>query len=269
VPRLSLGEAEVVVDIAKGVGDIKNFAATSTDGWLKIEGKIEFRDPFPNTLFPGCMRFKLSDALKQRAPDFGNIEYTLSEKVRQADGSFAIPTKGKLTELRWDVRRKCGGGSTEDDGAGDRPGMARPSLDVDSPTPGGIPVDPSQMPGVSDQPVDEAAAAAARAALENPIPGSEIPQPGASGPAMDNSQGLRDGGAGTAIPQVPPPPEVDPNVHNIVPTPEDPYQQQQQYQQQPPTPPYEQQFENQQPQPEPQAPEAQPETRDPEDRGVD
>jgi type II secretion system protein N len=262
VPRLSLGETEVVVDISKGVGDIKSFAATSKDGWLKIEGKIEFRDPFPNTLFPGCMRFKLSDDLKQRAPDFGNIEYTLSEKVRQADGSFAIPTKGKLTELRWDVRRKCGGGSTEDDG-GDRGIAGRPSLDVEPPIPGGMPVDPSQVPGVNPaDSAEEAAAAAARAAAEMPAPGS-------SGPPLDNMQGLRDGGAGNVVPPIPPPPpDVPPDtqVQRIVPEqpPED-YQQQQQGYQPPPPPAYDQPTEIQQQEPNP-PPEVQ---RDPEDRGVD
>lgn len=216
VPRLSLGEAEVVVDISKGVGDIKSFAATSKDGWLKIEGKIEFRDPFANTLFPGCMRFKLSDDLKKRAPDFGNIEYTLSEKVRQTDGSFAIPTKGRLTELRWDVRRKCGGGSTEEDGGGERvgerPGIggARPSLDVDTPTPGGTPVDPSQVPGVSgavDPSVvpDETAAtqAAAQAAVNAQM---QQQQPGGSGPPMGEGGQARDAGVAPASAQ--PPPEV-------------------------------------------------------------
>jgi type II secretion system protein N len=184
VPRLALGEAKVLVDISKGVGDIKTFSASSKDGWLKIEGKIEFRDPFPNTLFPGCMRFKLSDELKQRDPKFGNIEYTLSEKMRQQDGSFAIPTKGRLTELRWDVRRRCGGGSTEDDSEGtpaQRPALARPSLDPRTPPQGGEPVDPSQVPGVSGQ--------GETATIEpHPPDGTgqppEVPVPGASGPPL-------------------------------------------------------------------------------------
>ncbi len=215
VPRLALGDAKVVVDIDKGVGEIKTFAATSKDGWLKIEGKIEFRDPFSNTLFPGCMSFKLSDELKKRAPDFGNIEFTLSEKVRQADGSFAIPTKGRLTELRWDVRRKCGGGSAEDDGGDrsvDRPvlGDARPSLDIE-PNNGPSTVDPAQVPGVSGQP-DPGAGAEDPAAAEarGPAAGG-LPQPVTSGQEMINGQTAapHDAGAGAAPPPEPPPAQLE------------------------------------------------------------
>lgn len=203
VPRLALGDAKVVVDISKGVGEIKTFAATSKDGWLKIEGKIEFRDPFSNTLFPGCMSFKLSDELKKRAPDFGNIEFTLSEKVRKADGSFAIPTKGRLTELRWDVRRTCGGAPADDDGdrGADRPvlGDARPSLNIE-PSPAPSTVDPAAVPAISGQPDPGAGAE------EPPGPAANgLPQPVTTGQEMMNGQPAapHDAGMGAA----PPPPE--------------------------------------------------------------
>ncbi|HWM88019.1 MAG TPA: type II secretion system protein GspN [Kofleriaceae bacterium] len=224
VPRLTLGEAAVVVDISKGVGEIKTFSAASKDGWLKIEGKIEFRDPFANSLFPGCMRFKLSDELKQRERDFGNIEFTLSEKMRQEDGSYALPTKGRLTELRWDVRRKCGGGSTEEEGEGrrtppERPGLAgRPSLDPSTPPQGGTPVDPAQVPGVSG-------AAGEQPPTETPpqdiVGQPDVQAPGTSGPALapgsDNAPAqpapAGDAGAGAAPP--PPPPNEGDNGGNV------------------------------------------------------
>ena len=233
VPRLALGEAKVLVDISKGVGDIKTFAATSKDGWLKIEGKIEFRDPFPNTLFPGCMRFKLSDELKQRDPKFGNIEYTLSEKMRQNDGSFAIPTKGRLTELRWDVRRRCGGGSTEDDverAPAQRPSLARPSLDTQTPPQGGEPVDPSQVPGVSGRGEAAAANVEPQATIDTIEP-SEAPAPGTSGPPMGTEDAPPPQGDAGAVP---PPPDngagdtgglqrIQPEEEPPPPVPADPY----------------------------------------------
>jgi type II secretion system protein N len=207
VPRLALGQAQVQLDISKGVGEIKNFSATSQDGWLKIEGKIEFRDPFANTLFPGCMRFKLSDELKKRDPKFGNIEYTLSEKVRQQDGSFAIPTKGRLTELRWDVRRKCGGGAadssdTEDRGVSERPGLAR------RPRLGRGGADGDEPPGATEGVRREVNA------MQEPggegrggSDGTEgVPQPGASGPPMNGRGGPGDAGSA----QPPPQPTDDP-----------------------------------------------------------
>jgi type II secretion system protein N len=216
VPRLDLGDARIQVDINKGVGEIKTFAATSKDGWLKIEGKIEFRDPFANSLFPGCMRFKLSDELKKRDPNFGNVEYTLSEKTRQADGSFAIPTKGRLTELRWDVRRKCGGGSADEDvehTPPERPGLAgRPSLGVQPPE-GGTQVEPGQVPGVSGAVLGQDPNHGMDVSGQQP----EVPAPGASGPPIGAAAGQPAPPAGTVPPQgsfdagasPPPPPQQD------------------------------------------------------------
>ena len=177
VPRLALGEASAEIDISKGVGEIKQFAATSSDGWLKITGRIEFKDPFSDSLFPGCMQFKLSDELKKREPNFGNIEYGISEKLRQADGSYSIPTTGKLTALRWDPRKRCGGGAADDEeeeeGEPGRPSIAgRPTLTPELPeAPAGDGrVDPASVPGVSGAPE-----------------GTEVPAPGTSGPALGTS----------------------------------------------------------------------------------
>jgi type II secretion system protein N len=108
VPKLNLGAALAEVDIKDGIGAIKTLGATSKDGFLKIEGKIEFKKPFSESTFPGCMTFGLSDELKKREANFGNIGTLLPEKARQEDGSYAIPTRGKLTSLGWDVRHKCG-----------------------------------------------------------------------------------------------------------------------------------------------------------------
>lgn len=193
VPRLALGEASARIDISKGIGKISKFNARSNDGWFDITGQIEFRDPFSNTLFPGCMKFKLDDALKAREPTFGNIEFSLSEKTRQADGSFAIPTKGKLTALRWDLKRQCGGGvldDDDDDGNDGPPVLAAPTepepdeQDDDQPATGGVEVDPASLPGVS---MDTAEAGS-----------GEVPSPGSSGPALGATppglSGLRDGG---------------------------------------------------------------------------
>jgi type II secretion system protein N len=188
VPRLQLGEFKALVDISKGVGQIKEFGATSKDGWLKITGKIEFRDPFANSLFPACMQFRLADELKKREPTFGNIEMGISEKVRQADGSFSIPTKGKLTELKFDPRQKCGGGSTEDDEGGDSeppPNLAgRPALSPEVPpaAAGVAPIEGEQPEGI-------------------PTPDGTLPLPGTSGPPIGGHD------AGAAGGETPPPPE--------------------------------------------------------------
>ncbi|MCP4447079.1 MAG: type II secretion system protein GspN [Myxococcales bacterium] len=108
VPKLNLGAVLAEINIKKGTGDITTFMAKSQDGFLNMEGEIDFKDPFKETLFPGCMSFGFSEDLKTRRPKFMGIEAGLPPKAKQADGSYAIPTKGKLVELRFDVRRQCG-----------------------------------------------------------------------------------------------------------------------------------------------------------------
>jgi len=108
VPRLNLGAVLGEISIKNGTGVIETFAAKSQDGFLRMEGKIEFKDPFKESVFPGCMKFGFSDDLKERSPKFMGIEAGLPPKAKQGDGSYAIPTKGKLVELRFDVRRQCG-----------------------------------------------------------------------------------------------------------------------------------------------------------------
>jgi type II secretion system protein N len=128
VPRLSLGNAVVEIEIAGGIGKINAFSAKSKDGELSLDGEVRFAEPFKRSTLPGCMRFKLSDALKQREPNFGNIEFTLPPRARQDDGSFAIPTKGNLGRFGLNHRKQCDdpGGSS-----GDRPTASKmPKLTV-------------------------------------------------------------------------------------------------------------------------------------------
>ncbi len=124
VPRIDLGAMLVEIAIKKGKGEIKTFAAKSKDGFLTMTGDILFKDPFKETLFPGCMSFGFSDDLKERKPKFMAIEAGLPPKAKQEDGSYSIPTKGKLAQLRFDVRRQCaqsGGGGKKDSDARSRP----------------------------------------------------------------------------------------------------------------------------------------------------
>ena len=197
VPKLQLGEFKAKVDISKGVGQIKELGASSKDGWFKITGKIEFRDPFAGSLFPACMQFRLSDELKKREPTFGNIEYGISEKVRKPDGSFSIPTKGKLTELKFDPRQMCGGGSAEDEEGGEADtavgAVGRPSL-----SPGLL---GAENGGEGVPPVAEG----------GPPVGEGAPPPGGSGPPMGAGQ---DAGAPPPTPGEPPPPPEEPRPPN-------------------------------------------------------
>jgi type II secretion system protein N len=213
VPRLNLGNAMAEIEIQSGTGTIKHFAATSADGSLQIEGTINFRDPFRTSQFPGCMRFKLSDELKQRERDFGNIEYLLPPQSRQEDGTFAIPTKGTLSHLRWDVRRQCAGAQGPA-GERDRPSISiRPEIsDRGAVTRAGRDQE-GEGEGEGAEPTETAESEAdrlRRAAAEAPDGEPELDRPGASGPILSPTD-IR--GAGRPIDDVQPPDEaLDPEI---------------------------------------------------------
>jgi len=125
VPKLDLGDLAGEIDIKAGVGTVKSFTAHSNDGDLTITGEVRFDDPFKNSSFPGCMRFKLSDELKQREKNFGNLPDLMRVSVEE-DGFANVAMTGKLSELRWRPRKKCAplGGANR---RGERPTVtARP-----------------------------------------------------------------------------------------------------------------------------------------------
>jgi type II secretion system protein N len=106
VPRLDLGDVAGEIEIKRGVGTVKRFAARSADGEMTIDGEIRFKDPFKATTFPGCMRFKLSEALKKREKDFGNLPELMRVNVEE-DGFANVAMTGTIGALRWRPRKKC------------------------------------------------------------------------------------------------------------------------------------------------------------------
>lgn len=169
VPRLRLGNAVVEIEIAGGIGKINAFEAKSKDGELSFDGEVRFAEPFKRSTLPGCMRFSLSDALKKREPDFGNIEFTLPARARQDDGSFAIPTKGNLGRFGLNHRKRCA-----EPGGGDKP---------------------RERPTVSARPkLGSPASARARGADDDDDgePEVKIPARGESGPDLGGAAKLRD-----------------------------------------------------------------------------
>ena len=155
VPKLNLGAVLGEIEIKKGKGDITTFAAKSKDGFLNMEGEIDFKDPFKESLFPGCMKFGFSEELKAREPKFMGIEAGLPPKAKQADGSYAIPTKGKLVELRFDVRRQCGQkGSSSSSVKRERPTITTKDKDDKKVEPPKVPSIPTKI-DVEPDDVDE------------------------------------------------------------------------------------------------------------------
>ena len=166
VPQLSLGATEASVVIKDGVGTIEKLEAVSPDGQLSLTGKIQFADPFKKSTIPGCIRFKLSEALKKREKDFGNIDLMLEAK-RGDDGFFSFPTVGTLLNMRWKTKQTC----AEYEEAEERKKTR------------------SSRPRISTRPkATPANSAAARRAASKDVKEPELKKVGASGPKLDKDK---------------------------------------------------------------------------------
>ena len=147
VPKLELGNLTGLIEIDKGVGKVKEFSAKSKDGELTIDGDIRFKDPFKNSTFPGCMRFRLTDELKQREKSFGNLP-DLMRVTLDTDGFANVAMTGTLADLRWRPRKKCPTGSS---GSGEK---SRPTVTTrPKPTPPTA-AKPDKRPGLDSPPAE-------------------------------------------------------------------------------------------------------------------
>lgn len=106
VPKLALGDTSAVITIEDGIGTIETFSGKSKDGEMKIEGKLRFSDPFKKSKLPGCFHFKLSDALKKREPNFGNIMAFLDVSADK-DGWGHMKMVGYLPQLSFRPVKNC------------------------------------------------------------------------------------------------------------------------------------------------------------------
>lgn len=149
VPKINLGVMEGLIRIEKGVGKIEKFTAKSKDGHLNITGEINFKDPFKESLFPGCLTFGFSDALKEREEKFSNVTISLPPKSRLPNGSYAIPTKGKLVDLRFDRKKQC---SDAKDKKGSKAPRKRPTVTANKkPAPRVMPVKAEDKDGAASK----------------------------------------------------------------------------------------------------------------------
>lgn len=151
VPALNLGDLHARITIGEGRGNIETFAAKSDDGDLAIHGAIEFEATIGESKFTqACTKFRLSDALKQRDPAFGNVPNVMGAPI-DAEGYSNLTMVGKLGEFRWLAAKNCepdgsaerldlrgGSGRPEVGSAG---GRGRPRL------PEGQGMEPGQIPG--------------------------------------------------------------------------------------------------------------------------
>jgi type II secretion system protein N len=179
VPRLNLGNLSASIKIANGRGVVEDFKASSADGELDLQAVLRFGRQLKEASFEsGCMKFKLTEALKQREPSFGNLPEFMRMSP-QADGYSNVRLQGKLVTMRWVPAQTCEGGA-DDDRVSRR--NARPSIPTThqpevpglEPRPGiELPVDPpADEPMIVPPPRDEVE------------PDSPMPEPRTSGPPI-------------------------------------------------------------------------------------
>jgi type II secretion system protein N len=107
VPTLNLGELEGKISIISGKGVIDQFGAKSPDGDLAIHGTVTFGRTFSESQFgQACMKFRLSDALKQREAEFGNVPALMGAPL-DSEGYSNVIMSGKLAEMRWIAATSC------------------------------------------------------------------------------------------------------------------------------------------------------------------
>ena len=110
VPALNLGALEGKISIIGGKGVIDRFSASSVDGDLAIHGTVEFGREFGESRFgQACMKFRLSDQLKQREAEFGNVPSLMGAPL-DGDGYSNVIMSGKLAGMRWIAATSCGEG---------------------------------------------------------------------------------------------------------------------------------------------------------------
>lgn len=102
LPKLKLGKLEGEVAIKKGLGKLDKFDAKSPDGELYLEGEIKFDDPFKRSNLTAYLRFKASEALKQRESKIADMEMMMGGAGRRPDGTIGVKVgPGAVTALRF------------------------------------------------------------------------------------------------------------------------------------------------------------------------
>jgi type II secretion system protein N len=114
VPALNLGDLEGKISIISGKGVIDHFGAKSVDGDLEIHGTVTFGRTFSESQFgQACMKFRLSDTLKQREAEFGNVPSLMGAPL-DSEGFSNVIMSGKLSEMRWIAATSCQQGGQAD-----------------------------------------------------------------------------------------------------------------------------------------------------------
>jgi type II secretion system protein N len=112
LPKLDAGELELEADVNEGRADIQKLGAKGADLELVSDGKIRLRDPFDSSLLELGLRFKFSDAYKNKSDItrglFGEPGSNVpglfdmdpkNQRAKRPDGFYAFRVSGQMSKL--------------------------------------------------------------------------------------------------------------------------------------------------------------------------
>ena len=112
LPKLDAGELVLEAEVTEGTVDIEKLSAKGADFELEADGKIRLRDPFESSLIELSLRFKFSDAYKNKndmtrglfgAPDSkvpGVFDLDpKNQRAKRPDGFYAFRVAGPLSKV--------------------------------------------------------------------------------------------------------------------------------------------------------------------------
>jgi type II secretion system protein N len=96
LPKVRLGDLRGEVAIDNGTAKLKNVEGKSADIDLALEGDLQLRDPFPNSLLNAYLRFKPSDAFLRTASTLQTVLQMAAAAGKRPDGGYGLRLSGRV-----------------------------------------------------------------------------------------------------------------------------------------------------------------------------
>lgn len=95
MPKIALGQPSFLVTVENGVARFDSAHTRSPDIELYIDGSVNLQDNMAFSLLNGYLRFKITEKLKSRSPEFQLLDSFLA-KGKRADGYVGLSVSGML-----------------------------------------------------------------------------------------------------------------------------------------------------------------------------
>ena len=191
LPEARLGDVSIAAEATNGVLKLTKLTGTGPDIELVGDGKVSVREPWNDSAADLYIRFKFSDAYRDKNDDTRSLLGTPGssmpalievvepkvKKAKRADGFYGFHAHGPLKKLKFDPSATDAGGAKPAKKGSDSPFSApkkpavSPPREPAAPKDDGEPAAPAPAPP-RDQPAPEPAAPGPEKAPEQPAPPS-------------------------------------------------------------------------------------------------